>query len=95
MTQPDLEQMGLTAGRQVAGPAAIEQVAVESGVDAWDRPAYRFTYLFDSAQTEDRPGKVYIRIVQALQDELESRGDEHIPLIKLLDRTDWDKRDRA
>jgi hypothetical protein len=90
--RPDLQEIGLAAGKQAAGDA-IERVKVESRIDSLDRSAYRFTYLFDpSGIADDDLGMLRIRIIQALRDELYARGDEHGASIVLLDREAWDRR---
>jgi hypothetical protein len=91
----DLEQLGWTAARQVAGQDAVEQVEVKGGVDAFDRPAYHYSFLIDPHRAQLRPGLVVARVTQALLAELLARGDEHRPIIRLLDRTDWDRHTRA
>jgi hypothetical protein len=91
----ELERLGLEAARLVAGEDAVEQVEVVSGEDSSDRPVYYFSFLIDEQRTQQRPGLVRIRLLQRLLDELSARGDEHRPMVKMLNRTDWEHRQRA
>ncbi len=92
----DLGAFGLAAAREMAGPEAIEGgVEVEEGVDAWDRPAYHFTDLIDRDRLLIRLGLIMTRLSQKLRDDLDARGDAHLPQVRLLDRTDWEKRARG
>lgn len=89
---PDLEQLGRDAARQVAGEGAVEQVEVMPGVDASDRPVYRFSFLIDQARAQPRAGLLRIRLIQGLRDALTARNDGHLPVVQILSRSDWDKR---
>ncbi len=88
----ELQELGLAAARRAAGEDAIERVFVEDTIDSLDRPAYRFTYLLDEKRSKHDLGLTRIRIIQALLDDLDARGDEHRPRIVLLDREAWDRR---
>jgi len=91
----DIHQLGLDAARQVLGADAVKQVEVIDGADYWYRPAYHFTYLIDLARSQLQPGLVRTRLIQKLLDDLDARGDDHLPVIQLLDAADWEKRARA
>jgi hypothetical protein len=91
----DLEKLAEDVAREVAGPEAFRAVEVESGWDVDDRPAYHFTFLIDQDRATQRPGIVRLRLRQKLRDELEALGDEHQPLLRMLDRIDWEKRGSA
>jgi hypothetical protein len=91
-TTAELEKLGRDAAQQVAGDDAVAQVEVVPGEDSDERPVYYFSFLIDQDRARQRPGLVWIRLVQRLQDELVARGDGHYPVIRILDRTDWDKR---
>lgn len=87
----DLETLGLESAQDVAGAEAVQAVDVSAGLDACDRPVYWFTYLLDDSRIHESIGRVYIRLIQRLQDELTSRGDEHFARIRLLNQADWKK----
>jgi hypothetical protein len=91
----ELKKLGLDAAQAAAGADAVEQVEVFPGEDSLDRPAYFFSFLIDQKRAAERPGLVRIRLTQALRDGLAARGDEHYPIIRILDRADWDRRARA
>lgn len=95
MSEAELEKLAREAALDIAGPEAFEQVEIETVVDLDDRPAYYFTFLINQDRARQRPGMVRTRLSQRLRDELEARGDEHRPLLRMLDRSDWDKRGSA
>jgi hypothetical protein len=86
----DLQALGRDAARDVAGEESVEGVEVTIGEGVSDRPAYQFTFLIN--QSRERPGLVRIRLGQKLKDALAARGDEHYPMLRILNRADWDKR---
>lgn len=90
----DVEQLGREAAQFVAGPEALEAVEVATGYD-FDRPTYRFTFLIDQDRAHLPPGLLRIRLMQKLLDSLEACNDEHVPVIRMLDRTDWERRGGA
>jgi hypothetical protein len=94
-TVDNLEKLGLDAAREVAGPDAVELVEVVVGADYFERAAYDFSFLIDPDRLRQRIGLVLIRLSLKLRDELFARGDEHHPIIHLLDRTDWPRRASA
>jgi hypothetical protein len=94
-TTAELEKIGRDAAQQVAGEGAVAQVEVVPGEDSDERPAYYFSFLIDQDRARQRPGLVFTRLIQKLRDELIARGDGHYPVIRILDRTDWDKRKGA
>lgn len=87
----DVEQLGREAAQQVAGPEAVEQVEVATGYE-FDRPVYRFTFLIDQGRALLPAGLLRTRLSQRLRDGLEARNDERQPVLRILDRTDWEKR---
>jgi len=89
-----LEELGREAAQHIAGEGAVEQVEVRDGEDSFERPTYYFSFLIDQERSRQRPGLVYTRLIQKLQDELIAHGDEHLPMIRILSRADWDKRRR-
>ena len=91
----DLEKLGREAAQQVAGKGAVEDVEVVAGEDLSERPVYYFSFLIDQARARQRAGLVLTRLVQKLRDELIARGDGHYPVIRILSRTDWDRRKDA
>jgi len=91
----DLEKLGRDAAEHVAGVGAIEQVEVVAGEDSSDRPVYRFSFLIDQDRLRQRLGLLRTRLTQTLRDELIALDDAHYPIIHILDRTDWDKRNGA
>ena len=90
-----LEQLGRAAAREVAGDSAVEHVEVAVGEDSSQRPVYRFSFLIDHGQTQMRAGLLRTRLLQKLRDDLEARGDEHLAVIQVLDKEDWQKRANA
>jgi hypothetical protein len=94
-TVENLEKLGREIAEDVSGPGSVEQVEVVTGVDYFERPVYDFSFLIDLNRAQLRPGLILIRLDQRLQDELIARGDEHHPVVRLLDRTDWPRRANA
>lgn len=94
-TVENLEKLGRDVAEEVAGPGCVEQVEVAAGVDYFERPVYDFSFLIDLDRARLRPGLILIRLDQRLQDELIARGDEHHPVVRLLDHTDWPRRASA
>lgn len=88
----ELEVLALDVANGVAGHGAVDQVEVVQGEDSLDRPAYFFTFLLDERQSRMRVGLIRTRLIQRLRAELFARGDEHFPVIRLLDHADWEKR---
>jgi hypothetical protein len=88
----ELKKLGLEAAERAAGEGAVEEVEVEAGEDDFDRPIYRFSFLIQQDRARDRAGLVRIRLIQSLQDALESRGDGRYPVVRILDRVDWERR---
>ncbi len=79
----------------MASRGAVDEIEIESGVDFYDRPAYHFSFLIDQKGSKNRQGLVLTRQRQRLADDLDARGDTHIPTIRLLDREDWGRRGNA
>jgi hypothetical protein len=94
-TVENLEKFALDAAREIAGPDAVEQVEVVVGVDYFERPSYDFSFLVDPDRIQMRIGLVLIRLGQRIRDELNARGDEHHPIVRLLGRNDWPRRGSA
>jgi hypothetical protein len=90
----DLQQLGRDAAQYIAGKDAVQEVEVVTGED-FDRPVYYFSFLIDQDRARQRAGLLRTRLVQKLRDELIARNDEHHPVIRILNRTDWDKRASA
>ncbi len=95
MSIADVESLARDAARDIAGSDVFKQVELETVVDLDDRPAYHFTVLINPERAKLRPGPVRTRLSQKLREELEARGDEHRPLLRMLDRADWEKRGSA
>jgi len=91
----DLEHLALDAARQVAGMDCVEEVEVVDRADFWGRPAYLFSFVINQDRAKMTPGLIRIDLNLKLQEELSARGDEHIPMIRMLDRTDWPLRNSA
>ena len=87
--------MGRDVAQHLGGEGVVEQVEVRPGEDSTDQPVYFFTFLIDQERVRGHPGLFHIRLSQSLKDELAARGDEHYPILELLDRTDWNRRARA
>ena len=88
----DLEILAADAVRESAGPEAFGRVEVEIGVDVRYRPADEFTFLINQDRAKPRAGLVRIRLGLKHLDEVAAQGDEHLPVLDILDRTDWEKR---
>jgi hypothetical protein len=88
----ELEELARAAAEDVAGSEAVERVEMRRGVDAWYRPAYHFSFLIDQRRARERPGRIRLNLMKRLLDELETRGDEHRPVLRFLNREDWDRR---
>ena len=95
LTNAHLDKLAREAAESVAGPAAVEEVEVRRGNDVDERPAYHFTFLIDHSRAVMRPGLVRIRLMQRLADMLDEQGDDHRPVITILDRRDWERRTHA
>lgn len=91
----ELEKLARDAAREIAGPHAVEQLEIENVIDLDDRPAYHFTFLVNKDRVGVHPGLFRVDLALKLLDELTARGDEHRPLIRFLDRRDWEKRGSA
>jgi len=91
----DLEKLGRTAAQQVAGKGVVKGVEVEPGEDPFERPIYYFSFLIEPRDASQRRGLLRIRLIQKLLDELTARGDEHYPVVRILNRLDWDRRKDA
>ncbi len=91
----ELEKLGRAAAEQVAGHAAVKQVEVERGEDAYERPVYYFDFLIDQPLAREREGLIRTRLVQKLRDDLVKRGDGYLPVIQIFSREDWNKRKNA
>jgi hypothetical protein len=92
---PTLEKLALKAAEAAAGSGSVERVEVVSGEDDSDRPAYYFTFLIDEDRAQHRPGLVLTRLIQRLSDDLIAISDGHYPVVRILNRTDWDRRGSA
>ena len=88
----ELQRLGREAAEAVAGADAVEQVEVLPGGDSLDRPAYFFSFLIDRDRARQQVAVIHIRLLQALREELIARGDEHRPMVRILNRTDWPRR---
>jgi hypothetical protein len=95
MSYSELERLGRDAAEQAAGVDAVGRVEVSETADDNDRPEYLFSFMIDQDLARQRPGLVYIRIIQSLLDALESRGDEHQVWIRILSPSEWDLRSGA
>jgi hypothetical protein len=90
-----LQRLGREAAEHVAGADAVEQMEVAPAPDWDDTPSYLFTCLINPDRAKATPGEILIRTGIRLRDALIARGDEHNPMIRLLDRADWEQRDGA
>jgi hypothetical protein len=51
--------------------------------------------LINPDRARQRPGLIRTRLIQKLLDDLSARGDEHLPVIQILNREDWTKRENV
>jgi hypothetical protein len=91
----ELTELGRAAAEEVVGMGNVEQVEVVPGEDAFQHPAYHFSFLIDHARVDLRPGLILSRVIQKLRDKLQDKQDEHFPIVRILNREDWDKHTRA
>jgi hypothetical protein len=96
MTMPgnsvsELQAFGRAAAEAVVGPEAVEEVEVRPG-ERSGGPVYYFSFLIDRERAQQRAGLIFIRILQQLRDGLLAKGDPHFPVVRILDRADWDRR---
>lgn len=95
IAEADLVEIGHRAAQLVAGLGAVERVTVTTGQDSTDQPAYFFSFLIDRDRDRQGAGLGHIRLVQKLRDELMARDDGHYPIVQILNRADWEKREGA
>jgi hypothetical protein len=88
----ELEKLARAADEDVTCSEVVEQVEMRRGIDALDRPAYRFSSLIDQSRARERPGRIRIGIMGRVLDALDARGDEHRPILRILSREEWDRR---
>lgn len=91
-TVENLEKLGLDVAREVAGPDAVTQVEVVTGVDYFGRATYDFSILIDPERLRTRIGLVLIGLWEKLEDQLAARGDEHHVEVHLLHEPSWPRR---
>ena len=87
-----LTQIAREAAEGLAGKAAVQEVEVVTSTDSLYRPVYWFSFLIDKTRTSESLGHIHTRLMQALLDRLESDGDEHLPMVRILDHRDWQRR---
>ena len=87
-----LERTGCDAAEAVGGAGVVGAIRVEPGVDADERPAYHFRFLINQDRSILGPGLLRIRLHLRLLEDLSILGDEHEPVLEMLDRADWDRR---
>lgn len=91
----ELIEIGRKAAGLVDGLGRVEDVKVRVGQNSTDQPAYFFSFLIDRDRDREQAGLTRIRLIQKLRDELVARHDEHYPIVQVLNRTDWEKRESA
>ena len=87
----DLELIARDAACYVVGVDMIDEVKVVPSLDSDDRPVYWFNFLVDQDRVKMNLGRIMISLIQKLTNDLDQRGDGHYPLVRLLDRKDWEK----
>ncbi len=91
----DLVEIGRKAAQLVAGLGTVERVKVTTRQDSTDRPAYFFSFLIDRDRDRQQAGVARIRLAQRLRDELLARDDDRYPYVEVLNREEWESRERA
>ena len=94
-TADPLEKLALDAAEDVAGKGSVEQVEIVSGEEASGRPILHFSFLIDQGRARQRAGLVRTRLVQRLRDDPIAQGYGQYPIVRILNRTDWDRRANA
>ncbi len=92
MSLTELKALGRIAAEGLAGPQAVEDIDVTFGEDSLERPAYFFSFLIDKRDPNQQRGLFYIRLIQRVRDALIARGDFIYPIIRILNREEWNKR---
>jgi hypothetical protein len=82
----DLEKLAQDAAREIAGPEAFEQVEVDTVTGLDDQAADRFTFLINPNRVIQHTGLAKIRLGLRLLDDLTTRGNDHRPPLRPLDR---------
>jgi hypothetical protein len=95
LSASDLEKLALDAAATVTGAGQVERVDVASAEDSDDEPVYVFTFLIGDELARQPTGVLRNRLGQRLRDLLMERNDTHYPIIRILDRADWGRRNRA
>ena len=93
--ETELAGIACEAATHVAGLGTVDRVTVVAGQDSTDRPAYFFSFLIDQGRDPRRGGLARIRLVQRLRDALLARDDGHYPIVEILNRADWERREGA
>ncbi len=92
MTDDELEELGLRAARAIAGDAGVERVEVVRTVDRSDHPAYHFSLLVRPDDLMVSPGLLLGRLQRSLYDALAARGDDRVPMVRMVEAADWHRR---
>jgi hypothetical protein len=95
LPESTLKTIGLRAAQSVVGDGKVDEVEIASGPDSSDRPAHFFSFLIEPGRDQQRAALVHTRLVQKIRDELVRLGDGRYPIVRILSRDDWEKRERA
>ncbi|MDO9713305.1 hypothetical protein [Paracraurococcus lichenis] len=93
--EAELEAIGREAVRLVTGDDLAEHVRVLAGQDSSDRPALYFSFVIDRDNDRQRAGLLQTRLTQKLRDLLTDRRIGEYPIVKIVSRADWERREGA
>ena len=93
--EADLARIGWQVAEDVEGAGAVGPVEAAEGEDWTHQPAFFFVFQIDDAQENRQSASLSSRISLRLRDALLARGDSRMPFVRVLSRSDWDKRGRA
>ncbi len=85
----EIQQIGEDVAHAVVGKGVIDKVEVRPGWSTSDEPTYEFYFRVDPTRLTINSGVVHIDLSRHLLDALYERGDEHLPVVHLLDERDW------
>jgi hypothetical protein len=88
MTREELEALGNAAIRRVIGDS-FKRVVGEAGPDFEGRGAYHFTVVFHTEDDWRRASLMQAEMTRAIIDDLDRRGDEHFPFVRIISDGTW------
>lgn len=86
-----VENIGREAAHEVIGEK-VEDVEAAPGQDSSDGTAYFISFRFARDRDRAKAALLRTRLAQKIRDKLLEAGDEHYPIIRLLDDDEWMRR---